>query len=173
MLQEQLKDNLTMITNLKDLPTLNEFGNKSSQQLLVFDDCVAEKDQSKIEDYFLRARKHGEGIQVIYLSQSYFKTPIFIRQNINYLILLSLSSDSDLGRIIMNYNVNIHKDIFKKIFKNAVSNKMCCFKINIATQYLNRKFSRNWDNFYQLVDDDNEPLHISQIQVFQGNGLLN
>ena len=173
MLQEQLGSNLTMITDLKKLLPLEQFGNKSSQQLLVFDDCVAEKDQSKIEEYFLRGRKHGEGIQICYLSQSYFKTPIFIRQNISYLILLSLSSDADLSRIMTNYNVGIHKDIFKKIFKNAVSNKMCCFKINIATQDLNKKFSRNWNEFYQLVDDDNEPLHISQIQIFQGNGLLN
>ena len=163
MLQEQLGSNLTMITDLKKLPTLNEFGNKSCQQLLCFDDCVAEKDQSKIEEYFLRSRKHGCGVQIAYLSQSYFKTPIFIRQNISYLILLSLSSDADLSRIMTNYNVGIHKDIFKKIFKNAVSNKMCCFKVNIATQDLNRKFCRNWSEFYEIVDDDNEPLHISQI----------
>ena len=173
MLQEQLKDNLTMITNLKDLPPLEKFGNKSSQQLLVFDDCVAEKDQSKIEEYFLRGRKYGEGIQVMYLSQSYFKTPIFIRQNISYLILLSLSSDADLSRIMTNYNVGIHKDIFKKIFKNAVSNRMCCFKINIATTDLNKKFSRNWNEFYEIVDNNNEPLNISQIQTYSGSGLLN
>ena len=79
MLQEKGGDGgVDIIQGLEKLPALKEFKGEG-QQLIVFDDCVAErgKNQEKIEEYFLRARKQGSGIQLIYLSQSYFKTPIF------------------------------------------------------------------------------------------------
>ncbi len=173
MLQEKLKDKFTLHTSLKNLPSLNEFGNKSEQQLLVLDDCVANKDQSKIEEYFLRARKYGAGVQCIYISQSFFKTPIFIRNQISYLILLTLSSDADLNRIMGCFSMGINKDVLKKIFKNAIKEKMCAFKISIGTTDLNHKFSRNFKDFYTIVDDDGEPLPIDQIKLYQGGGMLN
>ena len=173
MLQEQGKDGVTIHTSLHKLPPLKEFKEHlECQQLIVFDDCVAEKDQSKIEEYFLRARKHGAGIQLVYLSQSYFKTPIFIRNNVTYAIFLQLSSDADLGRILTNYNVGIDKPVFKKIFKNAVSQKLCSFKIDISNSDLNKKFSRNWTDFYEIVDREGEPLDETQIQIYRNSGIV-
>lgn len=173
MLQESLKDKFTLHTSLSELPKLNDFGNKDCQQLLVLDDCVANKDQSKIEEYFLRGRKYGAGVQCIYISQSYFKTPIFIRNQISYLILLTLSSDRNLNMIMNEYSMGIDKEILIKIFKNAVKERLCCFKINIANPNLNEKFSRNFTDFYRLVDDENELIPIDKIELFQNGGLLN
>ena len=166
MLQEKLKDNITFYHTLAALPKLKDFGNKDVQQLLVFDDCVAERDQSKIEEYYLRGRKYGRGIQCIYLSQSYMKCPIFLRLNAAYLILLTLSSDADMGRIMQNYNCGVEMGTLKRIFKNAVSSHMHAFKIDITTCDLNRKFSKDWNQFYELVDNENEPIQTNQIQLF-------
>ncbi len=173
MLQDKLKEKFTLHTSLKDLPTLPEFGNKGEQQLLVLDDCVANKDQSKIEEYFLRGRKYGAGIQCIYISQSFFKTPIFIRNQISYLILLTLSSDADLNRIMSAFSMGVDKEVLKKVFKNAIKEKMCAFKINIGTTDLNHKFSRNFNDFYTLVDNEGDPLKLDQIEMYHGGGLLN
>ena len=173
MIQEKLKDNFTLYTALSQLPKLNDFGHKECQQLLVLDDCVANKDQSRIEEYFLRARKHGQGVQCIYISQSFFKTPTFIRNQISYLILLTLSNDSDLKRIMSGYSMGIDKEVLLKIFKNAVKERLCAFKINIGNPNLNEKFSRNFTDFYTLVDEEGDLLPIDKIQLFQNGGLLN
>ena len=53
---------ITFYTKLTDLPAPNDLNMGDKQVLLVFDDCVAEKDQRKIEEYFLRGRKVGGGI---------------------------------------------------------------------------------------------------------------
>jgi hypothetical protein len=46
--------NITFYTKLTDLPSPNDLGLGKKQVLLVFDDQVAEKQQQKIEEYFLR-----------------------------------------------------------------------------------------------------------------------
>ena len=174
MLQDNYGDDITIHTSLSKLPPLREFKeHMGQQQMVIFDDCVAEKNQSQIEEYFLRARKHGAGVQCVYLSQSYFKTPIFIRNNVSYLVLLTLSSDADLSRILTNYGVGIDKDIFKKIFKNAVSEKLCAFKINIGTTDLNNKFSRNFMDYYKLMDEDGNMIQERDIILYRHTGLLN
>ena len=50
-----------------------------NQKIVIFDDMVWEKNQDDIIDYFIRGRLRN--CSVIYLSQSYFKTPKNIRDN--------------------------------------------------------------------------------------------
>jgi DNA polymerase III delta prime subunit len=71
-----------------EIPPINDFKG-CGQTLIVFDDLVLQKDQSKIAEFFVRGRKLGEGVSCAYLTQSYYKTPKTIRINCNYLILKS------------------------------------------------------------------------------------
>ena len=173
LLKKELGDNLTIYLSLRDLPHLDDLGNNDVQQCVVMDDCVGDKDQSKIEQYYLRSRKFGKGVQCIYLSQSYTKTPSFLRNQISYALFLSLSSDKDLNNIMQNYNVGADKKVLKKIFKNAVSEKLCFFKIKTNTTDLNHKFSRNWDDFYTLLDEHNELITEKDIELFHDSGIVN
>ena len=50
-----------------------------NQKIVVFDDFVCEKNQKPLINYFLSGRHKSRS--VIYLSQSYFKTPKDIRLN--------------------------------------------------------------------------------------------
>ena len=77
-----------------------------------------------------------------------------------------------MGRILTNYNVGIDKKVFKKIFKNAVSQKMCSFKIDISNSNLNKKFSRNWSDFYQIMDENGEQINEKDIVLFHKSGIL-
>ena len=61
--------NITFYTKLTDLPNPIDLNMRNKQILLVFDDQVAEKNQNKIEEYFIRGRKIGGGITMYYLSQ--------------------------------------------------------------------------------------------------------
>ena len=56
-----------------------------NQKIVIFDDMVCEKKQDDIIDYFIRGRLRN--CSVIYLSQSYFKTPKNIRDNCTHLCI--------------------------------------------------------------------------------------
>lgn len=98
------------------IPDMKEFEPFRSS-LIVFDDLVLEKDQSKIAEYFIRGRKLG--ITCIYISQSYYKTPKIIRINCRYIILKKLSSCKDLKLIISEYNLNYDYDQIIDLYKDA------------------------------------------------------
>ena len=53
-----------------------------NQKIVIFDDMVCEKNQDDIIDYFINGRLRN--CSVIYLSQSYFKTPKNIRDNCSH-----------------------------------------------------------------------------------------
>ena len=56
-----------------------------NQKIVIFDDMVCEKNQDDIIDCFIRGRLRN--CSVIYLSQSYFKTPKNIRDNCTHLCI--------------------------------------------------------------------------------------
>ena len=129
-------------------------GNK--QILLVFDDQVAEKNQAKIEEYYIRGRKIGGGITMAYLSQSLFAIPTLIRRQFNYVIILKLSGKRDLNLILSNYALGIEVDQIMKLYKNATRDKFNFLKIDIENRDDNRKFSHNFTGFYQIDDEDSD-----------------
>ena len=47
--------------------------NSDSQKIVIFDDFVCDKNQKSLIDYLIRGRH--KNCSVIYLSQSYYKTP--------------------------------------------------------------------------------------------------
>ena len=53
-----------------------------SQKIVIFDDFVCDKNQKPLVDYFIRGRH--KNCSVIYLSQSYYKTPKDIRLNCSH-----------------------------------------------------------------------------------------
>ena len=151
-LKDKLGDQITFIKHLHDLPEPDKIENQDKQQLLIFDDMVAEKNQKKIEEYMLRGRKIGRGITIIYISQKYHKVPIFIRANINYLILLKISGQLDLSRILSDYTLSVNLEDFKEIYKDATKKKLDFLKIDIDESDPNKKISKNWIDYYQIEE---------------------
>ncbi len=83
-----------------EVPDMDEFDG-AKMSLIVFDDLVLDKDQTKIQEYFIRARK--KNITCIYISQSYYKIPKLIRINARYILLKKLSSIRDLNLILSEF----------------------------------------------------------------------
>jgi hypothetical protein len=129
-------------------------GNK--QVLLVFDDQVADKNQQKIEEYFLRGRKIAGGISMCYLSQNFFGIPTLIRRQFNYVIILKLSGAKDMKAIIQNYSLGLNADEVVKLYKDATKKKFDFLKISIDERDDNKRFSHNFTDFYTINDSDSE-----------------
>ena len=149
--------NITFFTKLTDLPLPNALNMGNKQVLMVFDDQVATKDQSKIEEYFLRGRKVGGGITMCYLSQNFFGIPTLIRRQFNYVIILKLSGAKDMRSIIQNYSLGLDADEIVKLYKEATREKFNFLKIDIDQRDDNKIYSHNFTGFYRVNNDsDND-----------------
>ena len=89
---------------------------KSKKNLIIFDDCINEKNQNIMEKYFTRGRH--QNVNVIYLSQSWFDlNKRSIRANSNYIILFKLNK-RDKGLIYSDLLSNeIDKEEFDDLTK--------------------------------------------------------
>lgn len=126
-----------------EIPDINDFKTGTKQTLIVFDDLVLMKDQSRIAEFFIRSRKYN--MSCIYLSQSYYKTPKVIRININYLILKKLPSTRDLRMVLGENSIGLNLKELTLIYQNIIKNN----KFDFLLFDLDKSELRH--NFLQLL----------------------
>ena len=107
------KDELTVHEGLDEFRKMKldqVYKDKAKQSLIIFDDMVQERDQTPIEELWLRGRKLGGSVSCIYLSQSYFETPKFLRSNSNYIVLKKLNGVRDIKLILSDYGLGATRE---------------------------------------------------------------
>jgi len=143
--------NITAYTSLKSFPDVQQFPTQSEDKyLVIFDDCVNDEDKAsvkKVKDYFAFSRK--KGVTTIFITQSYFDTPKFVRKNMMYLLLLSINGKKDLNNILRDHNVkDLSSDQLRAIYdictKKLNPGDMPFMKINCSHVDKDLKFSRNF-----------------------------
>ena len=150
-LEKKLKGkNITIHYSLDKLEEPKDFPNKELQNLLIFDDMIAEKNQRKIVDYFIRGRKIGQGITCFYLSQSYYQVPKTIRAQLSYIWLVKIGQKRDLNLILADSGGLVDKKTLMHLYEDATQQKFNFLKINLNTVDMDRKFSKNFIDFYLL-----------------------
>ena len=87
-------DEITPVENMGD----------NGQCLVIFDDFICEKNQKPLIDYFIRGRH--KNCSVIYLSQSYYKTPKDIRLNCSHFCVYDFPSSNERNLISRELRVN-------------------------------------------------------------------
>jgi len=145
-------------TVLIGLPELDKF-KKEQNTLIVFDDLVGEKNQEGIEQFYLRARK--KNISCLYLSQSYFKMPKFVRLQLHMLFLLKLSSDKDLNLVLNEYAIGINKEELLAIYKYATREKFHFLTIHISAP-LEKRYRLNFKTIVDISHNNSE-------EIFENN----
>ena len=168
MLKSNLKDNCEII-DIELLPDLNTFAKTlhGKQVLLVFDDFIC-CNQDKLEDYVIRARKFK--IMCVFLTQSFFSTSKIIRQNVGYIVLLSMANQKNLTSIVETVGCPVDKQTIKTIIGNATKFKMNICLIDVYNPELNEKFRRNFTDYYQIVNEEGEEIVPN---MYKTNGILN
>ena len=131
------RDQLQVYEN-GEVPSIDEFRGIDATGLIVFDDLINEKDQSKIEEWSIRCRKLGKGFSMMYLSQSYFKTPKTIRLQCNYIMLKKLQSTRDLNMILGDFNLGITREKLLSLYKEATKDKQNFLMVDIDAPPENR-----------------------------------
>ena len=100
-----------------EITPVTEMGYEDNQKLVIFDDYVCDKNQRQIIDYFIQGRH--KNCSVIYLSQSFYKTPKDIRLNCSHYCLYEFPSSREANRISSELGVN--KDVYKAVTKKPFS----------------------------------------------------
>ena len=88
-----------------------------NQKLIIFDDYVCEKNQREIVDYVIQGRH--KNCSVIYLSQSFYKTPRDIRLNCSHYCIYEFPSSRE--RNMTSSELGVDKEQFKKATKKPFS----------------------------------------------------
>jgi hypothetical protein len=126
---------------INKIPDLDTF-DKKENSLIIFDDLVLEKNQQYIEQYAIRCRKLG--VSFLYLTQVWYKVPISIRQNCNYIVLKKIGQTSDLMRVLKDYSLGVSKEVLMELYKYAIAGeKQNFFLIDIEADD-GEKFRKNF-----------------------------
>ena len=88
-----------------------------SQKIVIFNDFVCDKNQKPLVDYFIRGRH--KNCSVIYLSQSYYKTPKDIRLNCSHFCIYEFPSANE--KSLLCRENNIPKELYEKATEDPYS----------------------------------------------------
>ena len=80
-----------------EITPVTETDYEDNQKLVIFDDYVCDKNQRQLIDYFIQGRH--KNCSVIYISQSFYKTPKDIRLNCSHYCLNEFPSSRESNRI--------------------------------------------------------------------------
>jgi hypothetical protein len=160
-LRENLGKGISFYKSIADLPSVDEFqdgivNDFKHQYLIVFDDCVNDKDKNsyiKVKNYFTYGRK--KGITICYLTQSFFDADGFIRKQMSYLLLLSIKGKTDLNNILREFgSLQCDPKELYRIFKTATEKRgdeLPFLKINCNQVNNDVKFSRDYLDFIEFT----------------------
>jgi hypothetical protein len=141
-------DRIKLIEGVMNTPKLDDF-DKEYNHLVVWDDLVLSKNLDYVEKYYMRARKMN--VSVIFLSQSYYDIPKFIRKNSSYLVILNLGGSKREQTAILNeWGTDLQKEDLKKIYNDATSEHMRPLIIKGGKVSRNEKYRKGWKDYYNL-----------------------
>ena len=113
---EEAGYNVMEVSNDAIIP-INHLPYENNQKIIIFDDYVCEKNQREIVDYFIQGRH--KNCSVIYLSQSFYKTPRDIRLNCSHYCIYEFPSSRETN--IISSELGVDKEKFKKATKEPYS----------------------------------------------------
>ena len=119
------------VSNDKITP-VTEMDYEDNEKLVIFDDYVCDKNQRQIIDYFIQ-RRH-KICSVIYLSQSFYKTPKDIRLNCSHYYLHEFPSSREANRISSELGVD------KAQYKAARRKPFTCLYVDKPKKFIAKNF---------------------------------
>jgi len=123
------------------------------QTLVIFDDLVLEKDQTKIGEIYLRGRKLADnhGISILYLTQLWHKVPRIIRLNSDLVIIKKLNSNEDLRRIVSDRQFGVlTTQEMKDIYNYCIKDNFKHFLMINTVDEKNNIFRKDFDEIIEI-----------------------
>lgn len=131
-----------MTADLDELPYPDEM-NPELNNVLLLDDCMLERDQNKMVDYFIKGRHSN--VSTLYLAQSFFQIPRKIRLNSSLFCLFNIPSQTDIVRIHSETCPDISKEEFIHMFRKAMAKNYNFLMIDTSTKVKYLRYRINLD----------------------------
>ena len=106
-----------LVCSNDDIIPVEELKDEDAQKIVIFDDFICEKNQKPLIDYFIRGRH--KNCSVIYLSQSFYKTPKDIRLNCSHFCVYDFPSSNE--RSLISRELGVNKDKYIKATNEPLS----------------------------------------------------
>ena len=136
-LSSKLGYEILHVSNDEIMP-VTEMDYEDNQKLVIFDDYVCDKNQKQLIDYFMQGRH--KNCSVIYLSQSFYKTPIDIRMNCSHYCLYQFPSSNNTNMISRELEVD------KKKYKLATKKRYSFLYVDKPKKRIAKNFTGNLAN---------------------------
>jgi len=125
--------NIPDVEDLEEVPTM-----------IVFDDMQGEKTANDaIAKFYKYGRK--KGMTCVYLAQSYFDIPRFIRKQLKYLIIKRTNQVDELKRILAKYGLHQYEGQLAEIYNRCTEDFTHCMTIDLMHGDIYRDFSEKID----------------------------
>ena len=83
----------------------------------------------------------------MYLSQSYFQIPIFIRRNSMYCVFLKMGGSRTIKQVLTDFSLGISQEQLYNMYEYATSEKFGCFLIDLVDD--SKKYRKG---FLEILD---------------------
>ena len=126
---------------------IDDYNKKRKRKvLIVFDDMIADIMSSKkfkaiIKELFIRSRKLN--ISIVFITQSYFRTPKDARLKSTHYVIMKIQSRKELENIAQENSGDIDFKDFLKIYKDYTSKPYSCMIIDTTVPSGNPMRFRN------------------------------
>ncbi len=145
---EEKSDQIKISEGIQSTPKLDTY-DKEYNHLVIWDDLVLSKDLKPVQEFYMRARK--KNVSVVFLSQSYYDIPSFIRKNSSYLVILNLGGSKREQTAILNeWSTDLDKDELRAIYNDAVSIHMRPLIIKGGKAERDKKYRKGFLDYYNL-----------------------
>ena len=131
---------------------------KENKILIVFDDVIADIINDKklnltVTELFIRGKKLN--ISLVFITQSYFKFPKYVRLNTTHFFIAKIPNTRELREIAINHSSDISTKDFTNIYKECTAEPYS-FLVNDTTLASNNplRFRKNLFNIYDKNHDN-------------------
>ena len=131
------------------LTNIDDYNKKRKRKvLIVFDDMIAgimssKKFKAIIKELFIRCRKLN--ISIVFITQSYFRTPKDVRLNSTHYVIMKIRSRKELQNIAQENSGDIDFKDFLKTYKDYTSKLYSCMIIDATVPSGNpMRFRKNF-----------------------------
>ena len=137
---------------------INEYNpDKENKILIVFDDMISDMIQNKksnsiVTELFIRVRKLN--ISLVFITQSYFKVPKYLRLNTSNIIITKIPNKRELQQIAINHSSDINTKDFANIYRKCTAEPYS-FLVNDTTLTSNNLLSSR-KNIFNIYNKNRE-----------------
>lgn len=145
-----VSDAIQIKEGIHNLPDLSK-ADKDVATLVIVDDMqnTALKDQSRVLDYAIRCRK--KNVSFMYLAQNWYVSPIVLRRNVNYVVILKLSGEKEIKMILKEIGLGLTKEQLMKMYEYSTKDKFNTFIVDCESNDKKHKYRHN---FTEYLDPD-------------------